>query len=75
MNKRNDWENLLSIANNDLAKHGFSLKVYEPEEEGFYFLDILKDGKEFDNYAGNYYEEELEELVSEAWGYVKSELC
>lgn len=74
MNRLNDWQGLLNIANEDLAMYGYGLKVYEPEEEGFYFLDILKDGKYIDNYAGNYYEDELSELVNDAWHYVKSNL-
>lgn len=75
MNRYNDWETLLKIANEDLAQYGFGLKVYEPEEEGFYFLDIYKNGKFSENYAGNYYEDELSDLVNDAWYYVKNEKC
>ena len=75
MNRINDWQGLLNIANEDLAMYGYGLKVYEPEEEGFYFLDILKDGKSIDNYAGNYYEDELSDLVNDAWYHVKTNLC
>ena len=48
------------------------MKVYE-EEEGFYFLDIVKDGVA-ENYAGNYYEDELSDLVNDAWYHVKENL-
>lgn len=72
MNRRNDWEGILKIANEDLAAYGYSLKVYE-EEEGFYFLDIVKDGVA-ENYAGNYYEDELSDLVNDAWYHVKENL-
>ena len=73
MNRRNDWESTLKETNADLSSFGYSLKVYE-EEPGFFFLDIVKDGKA-ENYAGNYYEDELEDLILDAWHYVKSEKC
>lgn len=72
MNRRNDWEGILKIANEDLATYGYSLKVYEGEE-GFYFLDIVKGGV-VENYAGYYYEDELSNLVNEAWYHVKEKL-
>ena len=75
MNRINNWEGLLKISNEDLANYGYALKVYEPYEDGCYFLDILKDGKSIENYAGNYYEDELSDLVNDAWYYVKRELC
>ena len=73
MNRINDWENLLKIANEELNPKGFGLKVYEPEEEGFYFLDIYKDEKYLETYAENYYEDELSDLLIDAWHYVNTE--
>lgn len=74
MNRRNDWKQLLKSANEDLTPHGYALKVHEPEEKGFYACRILKDGKTVETYAENYYEDELSDLVNEAWHYVKSNL-
>lgn len=74
MNRRNEWKKLLEIANNDLALYGYSLLIVEPEE-GFYNCEIWKDGECVDTYAENYYEDELDELVNDAWYFVKSEKC
>jgi len=69
MNKHNDWENLLKYANEDLATIGCELKIYE--EDGCYSCDIWKDGKALEIYAENYYEDELSDLVNDAWHDVK----
>ena len=74
MNRRNEWQKILEIANNDLALYGYALLIVEPEE-GFYNCEIWKDGEKVDTYAENYYEDELDELVNDAWYFVKSEKC
>ena len=68
MNRHNDWENLLKYANEDLAVHGYELKIYE--EDGCYSCDIWKDGKALEIYAENYFEDELSDLINDAWHYV-----
>lgn len=74
MNKRKEWKKLLSIANADLKQYGYEIKII-PDGEGAYDCDIYKDGKLVDNYAGCYYEDELDELVNDAWHHVKSVMC
>lgn len=74
MNRRKEWKRILSIANADLKLYGFEIKII-PDGEGAYDCDIYKDGEEVENYAGCYYEDELDELVNDAWHYVKSEKC
>ena len=74
MNKRNDWENLLELANKDLARQKISISITCPEEEGFYRCDILQDGIVVETYAENFYEEELSDLITEAWHYVNSKI-
>lgn len=69
MNKRNNWEYLLQMANEDLNKIGYSIIITEPEEEGFYTCEIWKDGELVETYAENYYENELSDLVTEVWHY------
>jgi hypothetical protein len=71
MNRRNNWENILKIANEDLDKHGYSILVVEPEE-GFYNCEIWKDGEMVELYAENYYENELNDLVTEVWHYINN---
>jgi hypothetical protein len=69
MNRYNDWENLLRISNEDLEKTGYSIDIVQPED-GYYNCEIWKDGKRVEVYAENYFEDELSDLVSDAFHYV-----
>lgn len=73
MNRINDWKPLLKIANEDLKPYGYEVKII-PDGMGAYDCDIYLNGKKTTNYAGCYYEDELSELVNDAWHYVKTEL-
>ena len=74
MNRYNDWQTLLKYANEDLDKFGYSLLIVEPEE-GFYNCEICADGEdENEVYAENYYEDELSDLITDAWHDVKLRL-
>lgn len=74
MNRCNDWEKLLSIFNDDLKETGYSLSITEPED-GFYNCEIWEDGKRAEIYAENYYEDELTDLLYDAFEHVRTELC
>lgn len=74
MNRVNNWEQLLEQANKELEKRGYRIDVNDDEEEGFYDCNIFKDGKFVEVYAENYYEDELSELVNDAWHYVTTKL-
>ena len=71
MNRHNDWENLLRISNEDLKKTGYSIDIVQ-SEDGFYNCEIWKDGKRVEVYAENYFEDELSDLVHDAFHYVNS---
>jgi hypothetical protein len=71
MNRRNDWENLLRISNEDLEKTGYSIDIVQPED-GYYNCEIWKDGKRVEVYAENYFEDELSDLVMDAANYAFS---
>jgi len=73
MNRYNDWQGLLKMANEDLDKFGYSLLIVEPEE-GFYNCEIRKDGELVETYAENYYEDELSDLITDAWHDTKLKL-
>jgi hypothetical protein len=73
MNRYNDWQGLLKMANEDLDKFGYSLLIVEPEE-GFYNCEIRKDGNLVETYAENYYEDELSDLITDAWHDTKLKL-
>ena len=68
MNRYNDWENLLRISNEDLEKTGYSIDIVQPED-GFYNCELWKDGKRVEDYAENYFEDELSDLVMDAASY------
>ena len=73
MNRRNDWENLLRIFNEDLEKSGYSIDIVQPED-GFYNCEIWKNGKCVEVYAENYFEDELSDLVHDAFHYVYNKI-
>ena len=51
MNTHNDWENLLRIFNEDLEKTGYSIKIINYDNDGYYICEILKDGVSYEVYA------------------------
>ena len=75
MNRYNDWENLLRISNEDLAQYGYSIKLTDYYKDGCYTCEVMKDGISVEVYAENFYEDELDELVNEAWYYIKANKC
>ncbi len=68
MNTRNDWENLLRYANEDLEKTGYSLLITK-DDDGYYSCEIRRDGKLVEVYAENFYESELSDLITDAAHY------
>ena len=71
MNQHNNWENLLRICNEDLEKSGYSLQIVE-DEDGYYSCEVWKDGKMLDTYAENYWEDELCDLITDAFHHVNT---
>ena len=71
MNRRNDWESQLSHANENLKKMGYEIKI-EEDPDGGYFCDIIKDGKVIETYAEGFFEDELPNLIDDAWDYITS---
>ena len=74
MNKCNDWENLLRISNEDLEKTGYSLRIVE-DEDGYYSCEVWKNGKFIDVYAENYWEDELSDLITDAFNHINTYLA
>lgn len=67
-NRLNDWEKLLQYANEDLEKNGYLLLI--SEDEGYYSCVIWHNGKQIAVYAENYFEDELTDLITDAWHHV-----
>lgn len=66
------WQTQLKNANEGLAPLGMRLTLSEPEE-GFFALLVCGPGAdEGFIYAQNYYEDELEELISDAEAYART---
>ena len=55
--------------------YGTGAKVNDRGDKGFFKCVIYKGNKKVDTYAENFYEDELDDLVNEAWYHVKSVMC
>lgn len=69
MNKHNEWKALLKNANEELKPKGYEIQF--KCTDGCYDCIIKKNGRKTETFAENYYEEELQELVNDAWHHVK----
>ena len=72
-NRVNNWEQLLELANKDLAKYGVPMKVLHDEITDYDLHIFYPDGTT-DIYAENYYEDELGELVNDAWAHARAKV-
>jgi len=72
MDNKKEWQAQLDHANERLAPLGMRLTV-NVDEEGFFSLLVSgPHGKDVLTYAENYYEDELEELITEAQAYART---
>jgi hypothetical protein len=70
----NNWEQLLELANKDLKKYGVELNVLFVDDTGDYDLHIFYPDGTTDIFAQNYYEDELGELVNDAWAHARAKV-
>lgn len=68
---KKEWEATLEKANENLKEYGAQLEVRRQLGGNDYSLNINWSDGETENYASGFYEEELEQLVSEAWPDVR----
>ena len=68
-NKVNNWKELLKMANEDLKKHDAEIGVYDYDD--VYSVTIVVNGVE-EEYADNYYEDELQDLINDAWAHARA---
>ena len=71
-NRVNNWKELLKLANEDLAKQHLQIKL--EEFDGTYTLYIDNPDGTTDIFAENYYEDELAELVNDAWAHARAKV-
>lgn len=63
---KKEWEITLEKANENLKEYGARLEVRRTMGGNVYAIDVHWSDGETENYAGGFYEEELDQLVSEA---------
>lgn len=68
-NKVNNWEEVLELANANLKKYDAEIGVYDHDD--VYSVTIVVNGVE-EEYADNYYEEELVDLINDAWAHARA---
>jgi hypothetical protein len=68
-NKVNNWKELLKMANEDLKKYNAEIGVYDHDD--VYSVTTVVNGLE-EEYADNYYEDELQDLINDAWAHARA---
>lgn len=68
---KKSWEAYLETANKDLKDFGTQLRAEKNEDDNYDLFVDWCDGNT-DEYATNYFESEMEELISEAWPDVRT---
>lgn len=72
-NRVNNWRELLKLANEDLKKYNKVIKL--EEFDGTYTLYIDNtDDKSYDIFAEGYYEDELGDLINDAWAHARAKV-
>lgn len=70
-NKRNNWHELLEMANKDAIRHDRRIDIHE-DDEGYFSIVITapSDGQRFP-FAENLFEHELGECINDAWAHTR----
>lgn len=68
MNRRNDWESLLQIANEAVSEHNCEI-IVKKNKDRFYSVSI-KHGNDVEEFADNYLEDELSGCIHDAWSII-----
>ena len=66
-NRFNNWQEILDLANKNLKKFNAEIAAFKGED-GDYDISIAHNGIT-ETYASGYYEDELYDLINDAWGY------
>lgn len=70
-NKINNWQELLKLANEDLAK--YECKITLEEFDGSYTIYIESTATDkWEAFAEGYYEDELGDLINDAWSHARA---
>lgn len=69
MDKKKGWEWFLEMVNKNLTPLGLGIEV--KREDGAFSVEII-DGNERECFAENFYEEELGDLINDAWAHARA---
>jgi hypothetical protein len=69
-NRVNNWRKLLNLANKDLNPQKVRINA-NSNSDGTYSVEIVYNGKA-ECYAEGYYEDELGDLINDAWAHAKA---
>lgn len=73
MNRRNDYMDILRLANEDLEKHGSRIEITD-DGDGAFNVEITGGGWS-ETFAEGYYEDELAVLVNDAWAHERARIA
>ena len=72
-NRVNNWQELLKLANKNLKKYKIEISASLIDADGTY--DVLIDNNGItETYASGYYEDELGDLINDAWSHALTRL-
>ena len=71
MNRINDYNEIWKLANADLEKYGMQIELQKDDCDAYAVIIRFKDGKT-DYFAEGYYEDELGEVINDAWVHAKA---
>lgn len=71
-NKVNNWNELLNLANRDLIQQQVYINV-NSNGDGTYNVEIV-DNDKTECYAEGYYEDELGDLINDAWAHARAKV-
>lgn len=70
-NKVNNWQELLKLANEDIKKYNKIIKLEEFDGTYTLYIENTED-KSYDIFAEGYYEDELGDLINDAWAHART---
>ena len=73
-NRHNNWKKLLKLANSNLKNYGVKMNVVHVDDTANYDLHIVYPDGTTDIFAQNYYEDELDELINDAWSHARAKV-
>lgn len=71
MNKSNDYTYIWKLANEELEKYGMQIELKKDKDDSYAVIVRNKNGQS-ECFAEGYYEDELGDVINEAWTYARA---